>query len=362
MKKDYRSYTFEDFSKDENFRNWVYENQPADSVYWEQFVTENPSQQKNTHLAKSFLLALRGEETVASLTEIESITSDIIEQSRSTKLSFWKLTSFRAAASITLLFGFAFLVYLNQKDKNPTSQSAQLVTDMLTDNYIETINATQSIQNIVLADNSVVTLYPASKIRYSEHFSNKKRAVYLTGQAFFKITPDPNKSFWVYTDYISTQVLGTSFMINASDGTKDISVQVKTGKVSVYTKKDLEKVNNQKVTMTAGVVLTPNQQVFFSKSEQRLIKTLVEKPEEVIELPKESFIFDEIPISKVFSLIEKTYGTTIIYDAKNMEQCYLSANLEESSLYDKVDLICKVTHATYEIVDAQIIIHSKGCR
>ena len=362
MKKDYRSYTFEDFSKDENFRNWVYENQPADSVYWEQFVTENPSQQENTHLAKSFLLALRGEETISSIAEIESITSDIIEQSGSTKLSFWKLTSFRAAASIILLFGLAFLIYLNQKDKNPTPPSAEMVDDMLTDNYIETINATQSIQNIILADNSTVTLYPASKIRYSEHFSNKKRAVYLTGQAFFKIAPDANKPFWVYTEHISTQVLGTSFMVKAFENTKDVSVQVKSGKVSVYTKKDLEKAINQKIAMTAGVVLSPNQQVYFLKSEERLIKSLVEKPEEVVELPKEAFIFDETPISKVFAMIEKTYGTTVIFDPKNMELCYLSANLEEVSLYEKLDLICKITHSTYEIVDAQIIIHSKGCR
>ncbi|MEY4538742.1 MAG: hypothetical protein RLZZ306_499 [Bacteroidota bacterium] len=44
-----------------------------------------------------------------------------------------------------------------------------------------------------------------------------------------------------------------------------------------------------------------------------------------------------------------------------MEGCFLTANLEEESLYEKLNIISKITHSTYEIVDAQIIIHSKGC-
>jgi hypothetical protein len=54
-------------------------------------------------------------------------------------------------------------------------------------------------------------------------------------------------------------------------------------------------------------------------------------------------------------------GINIIFDEKNMENCYLTASFSVESLYDKLKLICKITHSTFEIVDAQIIIHSKGC-
>lgn len=155
--------------------------------------------------------------------------------------------------------------------------------------------------------------------------------------------------------------LGTSFMVSAFENTKDVKVEVKTGRVSVYTSKDLNTHQDDRKGLLAGMILTPNQQVTFSKTESRLVKSIVEKPEQIVSIPKEQFRFEETSVSDVFSMLEKAYGISIIYDAPNMADCYLTATLEEENLYEKLDIICKVTHAYYEIVDAQIIIHSRGC-
>jgi transmembrane sensor len=361
MEVDYQKYSFEEFAKDEKFQLWVLKKDVENTSFWEQWLAENPSKEKTIHLAKSFLLALQEDDISLSENELENIIESIIEGNEPVKLSFWRKNIFNIAASVLLVLGLSLaIIYVTKKDNNEEFASIT-DTNIYADNFIENINATNSIQQITLQDGSIVSLYPQSKIRYPKPFSEKKREVYLKGQAFFKITKNPSKSFWVYTEKISTQVLGTSFMVKAFENMKDAIVEVKTGKVSVYTRQDLEKAKNENETMMAGVILTPNQQVSFSKSEERFVKSIVEKPEEIIKVVKEEFRFEEVPMSSVFSLLEKTYGISVIYDAKTMEGCFLTANLEEESLYEKLNIISKITHSTYEIVDAQIIIHSKGC-
>jgi transmembrane sensor len=361
MEVDYQKYSFEEFAKDEKFQLWILKKDVESTTFWEHWLVENPSKEKTIHLAKSFILALQEEDNSLSETEIEQIAESIIEDDKPVKLSFWRKNVFNIAASVLLVLGLSLsIIYATKKDKNDEFTSIT-DTNIYNHNYIENINTTNSIQQITLQDGSIVSLYPQSKIRYPKPFSEKKREVYLKGQAFFKITKNPSKSFWVYTEKISTQVLGTSFMVKAFENMKEAIVEVKTGKVSVYTRKDLENAKNENLTMMAGVILTPNQQVSFSKSEERFVKSIVEKPEEIIEVIKEEFRFEEVPMAKVFSLLEKTYGISVIYDAKTMEGCFLTANLEEESLYEKLNIMSKITHSTYEIVDAQIIIHSKGC-
>jgi hypothetical protein len=110
-----------------------------------------------------------------------------------------------------------------------------------------------------------------------------------------------------------------------------------------------------------GVILTPNQKVAYSAKEERLLKSIVAQPIALVNLPPQDFILDERPVSEAFSLLEKMYGITVIYDGQVMQDCFLTANLSDESLFKKLDLICKITHSTYEKTDAQIVIHSEGC-
>jgi transmembrane sensor len=361
MQVDYQKYSFEEFARDEKFQLWILKKDAESTSFWENWLAQNPHKEKTVHLAKSFLLALQENDNFVSETELEGITEAIIEGDRPIKLSLWRNKVFNIAASIMLLVGLGLVIFYFNKNNNNKEFSFISDTDIYADNFIENTNTTNSIQQITLQDGSVVSLYPKSKIRYPRPFLEKKREIYLKGQAFFKITKNPSKSFWVYTEKIATQVLGTSFMVKAFENMKDVSVEVKSGKVSVYTSRDIEKVKTQNGLLMAGVILTPNQKVSFSKSEERLVKSIVEKPEEIVEVVKEEFRFDEVPMAKVFAILEKTYGITVIYDTKTMEGCFLTANLEEESLYEKLNIISKITHSTYEIVDAQIIIYSKGC-
>ncbi len=360
----YRSYCLEDFARDESFRRWVLEHESESTLFWNEWLKLNPDCKETVNLARAFLLALEEKDTVISFNELEEITENILSASPRPVITFWQSTLFRMAASIVLMLGIAlggaYMYYQNTAPVADLEEKPFL--PLLSDKYREAKNETNRPQQIKLHDGSVVTLYPQSSLRYPVSFEAIRREVYLNGKAFFEIVKNPQKPFWVYTEAISTQVLGTSFMVNAFAEANEAKVEVKTGKVSVYTRKDLEKAKLTHQNATAGVVLTPNQQVAFLASEERLLKSIVEAPQAIVKAPTQDFIFDEAPIAQVFDFLEKIYGVSVIYDAKNMEACYLTANLSDESLFDKLNLICKITHSTYEMVDAQIIIHSKGCK
>ena len=359
MHKNYNQFSIEELIQDESFRKWIIEKDSEESVFWENWQKNNPNAKKNIGVAMAFLLNLQEKETHISEKEIEHYIGQVINQTPTKNIVFWKNTYFRIAASIIFLGGLSLAVY-NMSFKNSFEEELGSVKSL--EKYVENKNATENVQIIKLSDGSEVSLFPKSTIKYPNPFEDKKREVFLNGKAIFDVAKNPSKPFWVHTHKISTQVLGTIFTVTGFDENENANVQVKSGRVSVYLQKDLKKNNSKNDEIKAGLVLLPNQQALFSGSDVRLIKALVEKPEPVVDVPKISFVFDETPIEKVFSLLEKVYGVTVIYDKKNMEECFLSASLEEESLYEKIDLICKITHATYEIVDAQIVIHSRGCR
>ena len=359
----YRNYRLEDFARDERFREWVLDNDPESTRFWHEWIHHNPDCTEKIRLAKAFLLALEDKDHSLDSEELDLITQRIVAEPLNRSDVFWKNNAFRLAASILLVIGVGFGMYTYFNGSvSPHALFEAPFTSQLSAHYLENTNQTAIPQKISFEDGSTVTLYPKSTVRYPKPFSFSQREVYLNGKAFFDIAKNPQKPFWVYTHHISTQVLGTSFMINSFADAKEAKVEVKTGKVSVYTRKDLEKAKETQQNVMAGVVLTPNQQAAFSKTEERLLKSIVEAPAVVLEAPTQEFVFEEAPVSQVFGFLEKIYGLSVIYDAKTMESCYLTANLSDESLFDKLDLICKITHSNYEMIDGQIIIHSRGCK
>ncbi len=92
------------------------------------------------------------------------------------------------------------------------------------------LTSTGEISTITLADNSKVTLAPESAIKV--RFDDAGRFVeLLDGEAFFDVTPDPEKPFRVTADTVNVTVLGTAF--DVSDGSDMSMVAVEHGLVRV---------------------------------------------------------------------------------------------------------------------------------
>jgi transmembrane sensor len=119
------------------------------------------------------------------------------------------------------------------------------------------INKDGLVREVFLPDGSLICLFPGSRVAFSACFKSKKREVYLDGEAFFEVSHDAHRPFLVYTNALTTRVLGTSFFIKAYKKQKEIVVSVQTGQVSVYENIDHDSGSKPR----QEVILSPNQKV-----------------------------------------------------------------------------------------------------
>lgn len=377
-----------------SFRSWVLSRDPEAAAYWTSWMAEDPERVEMVNYARSILLSMHVDEEQFSEEEIEqeiktfllrvenhaeagdrieaatfdqaldeSLDESVIPDepvSRGRILSLDRGRWWKAACVFILVVSSVWIWQRNTRGKTDPTYSYETFVQESGPSSVEYVNTADSLKKIVLPDGSIVLLAAQSKLSFAGSFGNR-REVFLVGEAFFDISRDPGKPFFVFTKDITTKVLGTSFRVRAYATDQKTLVTVKTGKVSVY-KREVFPNPDSKPNMAEGTVVVPNQEVIYHKQIDALNKTLIDAPEEITPTPKSVFDFDDTPLSKVFDVLQRTYGIVIVFDEQTVSSCTLSVSMGEESFYDKLKLICKTTNASYEIIDGNIVINSNGCK
>jgi len=86
---------------------------------------------------------------------------------------------------------------------------------------------------VTFSDGTKVILNSASSIRFPENFHGIHREVYLEGEAYFDVAPNPDRRFIVHAQNAEVTVLGTEFNIRGWSEDEGVDVTVRSGKVSV---------------------------------------------------------------------------------------------------------------------------------
>ncbi|UOQ77525.1 DUF4974 domain-containing protein [Hymenobacter sp. 5516J-16] len=131
-------------------------------------------------------------------------------------------------------------------------------------------------------------------------------------------------------------------------------MKVRTGRVQVRPLSPA----NAAATEPVGVVVLPNQQAVYSPARHELQRELVAQP---VQLAAQSFAFDDRPVPEVLAALEKAYGVDIEYDAQALAACTVTLNLQNESLYGKLDVLCKTLGASYEKSATHLVFRSPGC-
>ncbi|QKG58248.1 FecR family protein [Hymenobacter sp. BRD128] len=269
--------------------------------------------------------------------------------------TFWQKPRFqRVAAALLLAAGLGVLPYAARLREQPRPSAVAPAHG-----WTRRHNPTQVVENFQLPDGSAIALHPGSSLRYATAFAGPRRDVYLTGEAFFKVTKNPARPFLVFTNHLVTTVLGTSFRVKAYTGSKETYVAVREGKVAVQARHNAHLEATPASPAAAGVLLLPNQQVVYSAAKRYLKKELVDKP---VVLAPQVFEFEERPVTEVLTALEKAYGVDIGYDKAKLAGCTVSITFYDEPLFEKLGLLCKSLGAYYTLADTQIIIHSTGCQ
>lgn len=275
------------------------------------------------------------------------------QQSASNKISWLKY-----AAAACLIGLVALIAFIGFQSKKKSTSNDKLVITKVNQGFLEAANTSDTAKGITLEDGSLVTIYPGSKLAYPKHFESGKREVYLDGDAFFSVSKNPNRPFFVYNNRIVTQVLGTSFGIHKNKG--QVEVAVKTGRVAVYENKE-EISLDEGQQKSNGVIITPNQKVTYYQEERHFVTSIVDQP---IPVAKEAepailethFNYSETPLNKVLDDLENTYELEIVLENDKIKNCLFTGDLTSQNLFNKLESICLVFNASYEIKGTKILL------
>jgi transmembrane sensor len=368
----YSDFTTDDFINDPQFRLWVQHPTEVTENFWANFLKENPDKNMAVENARTILKAVEQQvkKEFLSQEDEDQIFNQIQEQIESEKvqrirrLPVWM--GWAAAASIVL--GIIIWEFIPTKSEQVNQVVYENNREKALTPLTEKINNTDKAILVTLDDGSSIFLNPNSKISYAQNFNQGNiREIYLSGEAFFEVAKNPNKPFLVYANELITKVLGTSFNVRAYADEKDVTVKVRTGRVAVAVARITDVQQKMSSRELDGIMLLPNQQAVLSRQEVRLVKSLVENPAVISKnqpqnLMQQQFIFNANNATQVFESIEKAYGVDIVFDENLLSQCQFTGNITDESLYEKLDIICKTIEAQYQILDAQVIITSKGCQ
>jgi transmembrane sensor len=364
----YRDLTAEELLNEPFFRHWLTAPDAETNQSWNQFLLDYPEKQKTVLTARAMFKALRQSQAEPSVQQgsvmwerIRAETEKVAHAgSRSLPpFKFMRIGRLMAAASIFLLIGFAGWRWMNPGLEEDTNTYAQQTTDSALP-LMEQQNPGPEPREILLPDGSQVLLYPSGRLSYQAHFSGGNRTVYLSGKARFNVVKDDTKPFLVYANDLVTQVVGTSFTVNSPSATALATVMVESGKVKVFTIKNFRKEGRGLEADVA--LLTPNQQVTYDPAKALLTKTVVAEPG-LLNVPTAypDFDFDNTAATRVFNTLGESYGVTIRYDAKTIQDCSVTAPLGNEPLFKKLDIICQTIGATYEVWGTEIVVKGPGC-
>jgi transmembrane sensor len=376
-------YSLTELIRNDDFIAWVMHPDALSDRRWQLFLEKHPAKRQTVESAREYVILLAKDTGRDQPTQNQSdrmwsaVESRMHESAASAEenvmplvqtrtVSGWRWVRVAASAALILSIGSMsyWFYYKNTQGRDHVSAVQETLPFA---GAIQKNNDTDKPMMILLNDGSSVVLQPGGHLSYSEGVNKKRREVTLTGKAFFEIVKNKEKPFLVYSYGLATKVLGTSFMIDASEENKDIKVEVRTGTVAVFSINNLDKERrNEELDKPElqGVTLTHDEMIAFSRENGKIVRLAepVKEPQSDKDISKQRFVFDETPVSEVFRILEYVYNVKIVYDKDKMGSCPLNATLVGQPFREKLEVICNALDAQYDIVDNQVTILGKGCK
>ena len=185
---------------------------------------------------------------------------------------------------------------------------------------------------ITLADGTHIWLNSGSQLSYPTEFTGKTREVLLSGEAFFDVTPNPAKPFYVITRDIKIRVLGTSFNVSAYD--EDVTAQtiLVTGKISAG--------KNNLFAQTIDLV--PGERMVYEKSSENILKDNVDV-KLYASWVNGYLIIENMPITEVLRKVQRYYNQSIS-TGEGLEKITFSGKLDLKD--DITDVLANISFAS----------------
>lgn len=176
------------------------------------------------------------------------------------------------------------------------------------------------VSNLTLPDGSKVWLNGGSSLKYPTVFAEKTREVQMSGEAYFEVHADKEHPFTVNTGTLKVTATGTAFNVSSLAKSKEETVTLIKGKVSVA---------NDKVVKQ----LLPGQQLNYEKGTAEM-KVMDIDPFQYISWKDGILAFRDDPLEVIFRRLEQTYNVRFILKDSSINKYTYRATFKEETLND----------------------------
>lgn len=307
------------FLEDASFENWARGLNKNDIEYWNLWLQNNPQHIEMVENAKAIILGVQFEHQYPDTSKIDYELEKILSKLDTVEPKVKPNKTLRSSQKIFLLTTAAiFLILLSW---NGLSLFTSHHTTIHKTNFGE-------IMDLKLPDGTSVVLNGNSQISYDK---NNPRFIKLDGEAYFKVKPIPstNAKFWVLTEDLKVEVLGTQFHVNTRK--KKTNVVLDEGSIHL-------EFNNGTVTK-----MIPGELVSFSKESEKLIHKKVSVKTPYALWRGGTYAFNEIPLKEVMVNIENTYGVKVLYSSSSLKNIPISGGIPNQNLKICIAAIEKAT-------------------
>ncbi|RHO70105.1 DUF4974 domain-containing protein [Parabacteroides sp. AF48-14] len=187
--------------------------------------------------------------------------------------------------------------------------------------------------SLTLADGSKVWINSGSTLKFPTTFDANKREIWVNGEIYIEVEKNKDQPFYVNTDRMEINVVGTQFNVTAYDEDTDYSVVLVEGCVDVSV--DEEKAR-----------LQPSQMLSVSKDQISVKKINVNN---YISWKEGYLQFTSEPLSNILKRLSRYYDTPIDYD-ENIAQLKCNGKLV---LFDNLEDVMKTIYNTIPIEYSQ---------
>ncbi|WP_335966910.1 FecR family protein [Galbibacter sp. PAP.153] len=294
------------FLKNEHFVKWVHNPTEAGNVFWEKWLEANPKDKQSISTAKSIIEKSAFKAEKISSEKKDEILKNILKvlnnkegRKKNTKAKNGKLLkNVIWIASAAAIFALVITIYpLIKSTNNPSILTKENMASV-----IEVATNRGEQKTVLLPDSTIVVLNAESKLVYPSAFNSISRNVEVIGEAYFKVTHNPDKKFTVSTNGIKTIVHGTTFNIRSYPEMEFYTVALESGSVAVET---LDKINGK-----SSFFIQPNEKIDIQKNFKKVEINKYDKVD-YFGWKDGVLVFEDCGLTEFIAKIERWYNVDI---------------------------------------------------
>lgn len=364
---------FAKYLDNEKFIDWIAHPNQENERYWEDFVKENPEEKKHVELLKECLLSIKTKDQKLSDEEKQEILDFVLKkvEIKVSKPVFY-LSFLKYAAVLIPIVGCGIYMFLNRGGQNTIEGNIESLLQVSVDsvsstklvlsdkseisieeekseinfgksnNLIINNRDTLAISNTIktesgevvmnqlivpygrrsrltLSDGTLVHVNSGSRLIFPNKFSEDKRDVFLSGEAFFEVKSETQRTFAVNLlkeKELSIVATGTKFNVNSYGNDDNVTTVLTEGEVQL-----IQRSHNGLFSKQKTIVMNPGELAEWSVSQKSVRRQLKVDTETYISWIEGLLIFNGETIENITSRLEKYYNIKIFL-GENINRSY----------------------------------------